>query len=498
MARTSSTDIPVSIQLERENRTSPITDQIATQIRTAVLDGRLRNGDPLPSIRKLSQQLKVARATIEAAYFQLAAEGYLETRTGSGTRIAAKIPDKVLSIVQPQNKTRKSKRSLRNLPLHAQRLADISHPILQHPRPLAVISPSPELSPGKIWSRIAARLAKTPWKHSEYADPQGHKPLREAIADYVRRMRAVRCTPEQIVITAGTQQALMLCSRVLFSAGDTVWIENPCYPALSALLQFSNLRTLPISVDNQGLVVKEGIARASNAKGAFVTPSHQYPLGMSMPVERRLALLQWAQQKGSWLIEDDYDSELRYAGRPLPALQGLDASGETVIYLGTFSKMLFPGLRLGYLIAPIGIVAAFSGARFLIDRHSPGMPQALLAEFIVGGHYDAHVRRIRSLLMKRREILIQACQSRLTDFGKLISSDQGMHIVLEFHHNIDDTSVVTHLKKQGIETAALSPFYFGRVEKHGLVLGFSGFEPAAILSAIKIIETTLRKIQRHS
>jgi GntR family transcriptional regulator/MocR family aminotransferase len=495
MSRRGSADIALPISLRRQAGAPAISDQMAEQLRAATLDGTLRPGDRLPSIRELATRLKVARATVDTAYAQLVAEGYLETRIGSGTRIAAQLPQETLSVAsRTANPRIAAVSSARPLPAQALRLAGATQ--MQSPQrqqALAVGVPTEELSPGKAWTRIATRLARTPWKEAGYAAPHGHAPLREQVAEYVRRMRGIRCEPDQVLITAGTQQGLYLCARVLFSAGDAVWMENPCYQPLMAVAHDAGLKPVPVPVDAKGLDVEAGIALAPKAAGAFVTPSHQFPLGMVMSMERRLALLNWARASGGWIVEDDYDSELRYAGRPFPALQGLDGADEAVVYLGTFSKMLFPGLRLGYMIAPKPLVPAFAGARLLIDRQSASAEQQLLAEFMAGGHYEAHIRRIKFIFAERRRVLLESCRDQLSAYGEMVEGDQGMHAVFQLHDGRDDVALGTTLRSGGIEARPLSPYYNGGDIRHGLILGFGSFQPEAIRNAVRGIGAALEE-----
>lgn len=495
MSRRGSADIALPISLRRQAGAPAISDQMAAQIRAATMTGALRPGDRLPSIRDLATRLKVARATVDTAYAQLVAEGYLETRIGSGTRIAAQLPQETLSVASRASKPRNAASTgTRSLPAKAVLLAGAAQmQSPQRPLPLAVGVPTEELSPGKAWTRISAGLARTPWRNAGYAPPHGFGPLREQVVDYVRRMRGIQCEPDQVMITAGTQQGLYLCARVLFSAGDAVWMENPCYQPLMAVARDAGLVPVPVPVDAKGMMVEAGIALSPAAKGAFVTPSHQFPLGMVMSMERRLALLNWARESGGWIVEDDYDSELRYAGRPFPALQGLDGADEAVVYLGTFSKMLFPGLRLGYMIAPKALIPAFAGARLLIDRQSASAEQQLLAEFMAGGHYEAHIRRIKFIFAKRRRVLLQECAAELAAFGAMVEGDQGMHTVFCLRDRTDDVALGQRLRSAGIEARALSPYYNGGDVRYGLILGFGSFQPDAIKGAVQGIRDALEE-----
>jgi len=499
MSRVPELDIPVQIVLSREPGAPTLSDQIAAQFRMSIRSGALRPADRLPAIRTLADRLSVARATVDAAYAQLLDEGYLQARAGAGTRVAERLPDDSLLIPGTSGdlQTRSKARTARELTGRAQRTARVATLLLpQRPVPLAVVSPSDELAPGKVWTRIAARLARTPWRHAGYAQPHGFMPLREAVADYARKFRGVICQPEQVVITAGTQQAITLCSQLLFEPSDSAWIEDPCYSLLAASLAYNGVRRVPVPVDSEGLDVATGVAIAPEARGAFVTPSHQYPLGMAMTMQRRLALLDWASRANSWIIEDDYDSELRYEGRPFPALQGLDASGEAVIYLGTFSKMLFPGLRLGYVVVPGALIEAFAGARLLADRHSSEAQQAVLAEYMGEGHYEAHIRRIRAVFEKRRQVLLEECETQLSPYGAVIAGDQGMHVVFRLAADLPDVEIACLVRSSGVEVRPLSPFYQEAAPLKGFLLGFGGFTPEAIRAAVRVIRQQLEAVRQ--
>ncbi|MES2435946.1 MAG: PLP-dependent aminotransferase family protein [Pseudomonadota bacterium] len=489
MARTAAAPFQVQITLSRGPETAPLADQIAAQLRAAVLAQALRPTEQVPSTRALAAALGVARMTVDTAYAQLIAEGYLKSKPGSGTRV---VPQNQITLSQPAGATPTT--PLRtDLPPRAALLAEVARNLtVQAAIPLAISAPNETLSPGKAWTRIAIAQARTPWRDAAYTGPHGLPALRVQIAEYVRRMRGITCTPDQILITAGTQQGLSLTARVLFQPGDQVWLENPGYIPLRAVVQDAGLSAVPIPVDQDGLKVAAGLLLAPDAAGAYVTPSHQYPLGAVLTMERRLALLTWAQARKAWIIEDDYDSELRYDGRPIPALAGLDAAEGAVIYLGTFSKMLFPGLRLGYLIAPARLTDAFAGARVLADRHAQSADQRVLADYLAGGHYDAHIRRIRLLFAARRAVLLAECAAQLAEFGSVAPGDQGMHVLFRFHAPLDDVHLSATLRSLGVESRALSPFY-AHTPSHGLLLGFGSFDAIQIKTAIATIRQTLTR-----
>jgi GntR family transcriptional regulator/MocR family aminotransferase len=306
------------------------------------------------------------------------------------------------------------------------------------------------------------------------------------IAEYVRRSRSVRCGPDQIIITSGTQQGLYLAAQVLVGPSDATWVENPAYPALTAILTTTGRgsRMIRVPVDQEGLDVGAGRELAPNATAAFVTPSHQYPLGMPMSLRRRTALLAWARESNGWIVEDDYDSEIRYAGHPFPSLQGLDR--DRVVYLGTFSKVLFPSLRLGYAIVPADLVRPFLGARILMDRHPPTADQHVLAAFIAGGHLERHIRRLRGIYAEQRMRVVEIVGRLLPKaLGHVQPCDQGMHMVVWLREDIDDIAVAAAAVAQGVAVRAVSPMYAPGTERPGLLLGFGGFTSAAIESAAR-------------
>jgi GntR family transcriptional regulator/MocR family aminotransferase len=330
----------------------------------------------------------------------------------------------------------------------------------------------------RLGNRVRASQSAAP---AGYSDPRGLLALRKEIAIYLRKARAVSCHPENIIITEGTQQGLYLTAKVLLAAGDTAWVEDPAYPGLTAVLEERGIKMQRIAVDASGFNVAKAIETAPNAKLAFVTPSHQYPMGMPLSMPRRLALVEWAKNHNGWIVEDDYDSELRYAGQPFPAMQGLDSN--RVIYLGTFSKVLAPSLRLGYLVAPDCLVDAFIGARALIGRGSPCTEQHLIAAYMKEGYFETHIRRIRNIYGQRRQILIQALKLKIPEL-QIQPSDQGMHLVALLPTGLNDVAVAAAARKTGIALRALSPMCSNELQLSGLMLGFGGFSAEQLKSSV--------------
>ncbi|RSB82386.1 PLP-dependent aminotransferase family protein [Rhizobium pisi] len=485
--RRSTIEIP---SLNAIDRTAHVGRQLAQALRNAIASGELRPGERLPSTRTLSATLKIARGTIVEVFDQLTAEGYLEARVGAGTRIAAALRD-TPPMLPPEQVTPQAEAAI-DLPSPAARLMAIARALAPHPPvPFAIAVPASGIAPDDNWRRLGNRVRA--WKQaapSGYHDPMGLLELRVAIAEHVRRARAVHCEPEQVIVTSGTQQGLYMAGRVLLSRDDPVWAEDPAYPGLTAVLDDLGVCTYRIPVDAQGMNVERGLELCPQARAAFVTPSHQYPIGMPLSMARRNALIAWADQNRAWIVEDDYDSELRYAGHPFPSMQGLRPS--RVIYLGTFSKVLFPSLRLGYVIAPSQLAEAFAGARAILDRHSPTTEQHVLAAYMKEGYFEAHIRRIRGLYAERRAILLSALERALPEGCRVEPSDQGMHILLWLPEGADDVRLAARALSAGIAVRAISPMYAGQPARPGLMLGFGGFLPEQLQAAVGELARLLR------
>ncbi len=470
-----------------------ISTQLTQALREAVQSGDLQPGDPLPSSRELAQTLEVARGTVIEAYDQLLAEGVFSSQARTGTYVSHALTKKTV-LESSQKETISSSIPLTKSALcYAEVLKEFKP--LPH-APFAVSVPIARTQPSDIWrkfgNKFRSRGAGAP---SGYGEPQGVLSLRIAIADYVRRSRSVHCEPEQIVITPGIQQALYICSQILFEAKDEVWIEDPAYRGTTAIFEHAvkNIRTVRVPVDEEGIQVEIGIKLSKHARAAFVTPSHQYPLGMPMSLARRTALLAWAKQQNAWIIEDDYDSELRYNGQPFPSLQGM--APNQVIYLGTFSKVLFPSLRLGYAVLPKELVAPFCGLRVLIDRHPPAADQHVLAAFIQEGYLERHIRRTRHVYAEVRQYIIGLIEKHIPqELAWLQPGDQGMHMVLWLAHHINDIDVASSAVDAGIAVKAISPTFSKEQQRPGLIVGLGDFEPEQMQQAIKKLS---KIIQQH-
>jgi GntR family transcriptional regulator/MocR family aminotransferase len=450
--------------------------QLYDGLRGAILAGQLAPGTRLPSTRALAAELDLARNTVVNAFEQLIAEGYLEGKAGAGTRVAATLPDDLLRAPAPKPPVMSGAKSHRALSQRGALLA--GQRVAPAPPPRGPFRTGADYGafPFAIWAQIAARHWRQPATDLlAYGDPAGYGPLRAALAAYLGEARGVRCTPEQVIITTGAQQGLDLAARLLLDPGEAVWMEDPAYPSALAALRAAGARIVPVPVGTEGLEVAAGIAAAPAARLVYVSPSHHYPLGVMLSLGRRLALLDWAAREGAWVLEDDYDSEYRYVGRPLAALQGLDRAGR-VIYIGTFSKVLFPALRLGYVVAPPDLVPSFAAARAVTDRHSPTVEQAILADFIAEGHFARHIRRMRALYAARQAALIEAARHEIGDHMRIAPAEAGMHVIAWLPDSADDRAL-----------DALTPH-----PRRGLLLGYAAHDAEAIRAGMRRLGQVLR------
>jgi GntR family transcriptional regulator/MocR family aminotransferase len=476
-------------QLDRASQT-PLTRQIYIQVRSAVQSGALGPGTRVPSSREMASQLGVARTSVVAAYEHLLAEGYIESRRGSGTFISGEVDGLAARPATP----RAAKRSM---PIAARAFTDFERSAAQsEPRPFNTGRTLIDARTAETWRTLTHRAVRLLGANAlGYSDPAGLIELRQSICDYLRAARAVRCEPDQIIVTAGTQQAIDIAIRVLLEPGDDVWVEDPGYPLTYAQLELAKVKPHAIPVDAQGLIVSAGRRAAPRARAAFVTPSHQFPTGVALSLTRRLELLAWARKSDAFVIEDDYTSEFRYSGPPLASLQGLDDT-ERVIYVGTLNKALFPGLRIGYAVVPRALLQAFIGARYLIDRQPPTLQQTVTAEFMQQGHFAAHIRRMRHLYREQRDALATTLEKRASEWLEVAVPDQGMHLVAYLRGGLSDLAVEAAAQREGIMVRAISRFYRGAEPRAGLMLGFSGFPRQLIVPAAAKLAAIVAKEAR--
>ncbi|NOT08791.1 MAG: PLP-dependent aminotransferase family protein [Gemmatimonadales bacterium] len=368
-------------------------------------------------------------------------------------------------------------------------------PFEEAPRAFRSGVPAVDIFPIDIWGRIMAkRWRRVPPGALSYGRPFGFQPLRQAVADYLNAARGVRCTAEQVLIVNGSQQGLDLAARVVLDPGDQAWLESPGYPGASKAFIAAGAALVQVPVDDQGLIVSEGRRLAPNAHAAFVTPSRQLPLGMTMPAARRQELLAWARAAGAWIVEDDYDSEFRYVDRPLAALQGLDPNG-CVIYCGTFSKVTFPAVRLGYLVVPDALIDAFAAARIASDYTSPHLTQAVMADFITEGHFERHIRRMRSIYRGRQEVLVTAAERQLAGLLEVKRAESGMNLIGWLPAGSNEGDVVRAAKERSVDVLPLSRFG-GSLPRAGLLLGYAGVRDREIEEGVTRLAQALEQLVR--
>ncbi len=476
------TAFPLGILALDRNAAENLGTQLYFALRAAILNGTLRSEIRLPATRTLARDIGISRNPVIAAYEQLQAEGYIQGRVGAGSFVSARLPEQLL---QAPSRTTAASRVPRPLRL-SRRGAAMAGLRRQYPTGNAAFAPGlPDLRafPFDLWSRLLARHWRRPTTDMLFnADPAGYRPLRQAVADYLGAARAVRCHADQIFIVSGSQQAIDLIARLLIDPGDRVWLEEPGYLGTRGALLGAGATLVPVSVDDDGIDVAAGIRAAPDARLVCVCPSHQYPLGVTMSLDRRLTLLDWAHQAGAFILEDDYDSEYRYGGHPLTALQGLDTQAR-VIYVGTLSKVMFSGLRIGYLVLPEDLVDPVRALRAHIDGHPSTLAQAALAEFISRGHFAGHIRRMRTLYAERQQILLNAAKS-LAGHLTLTPADAGMHLLATLPSGADDAGISERARAAGVFLPPLSRFYQGQNRRQGLMLGYAGFTAHEIQSGV--------------
>lgn len=465
-----------------------------TELRAAILDGRFRPGARMPSSRSLASQCSLSRGTVVTAFDQLHSEGYTCTTVGSGTYVAPEFTERSVSETGKLDspRVRESKASLSKWAQRCQKNIELMSAPHRVGQAFRDYEPAIDLFPTELWARVASRvLRRAPRSLYGKGNARGYQPLRRAIAEYVGSSRGVHCSPEQIIVTSGAQQALDLLGRFLIDPGDQVWIEDPGYPGASQAFLSTGARIVRVPVDEDGLIVQAGRRLAPQARLAYVTPANQFPMGVTMSVDRRIELLRWAASVDAWIIEDEYDAEYRYFGRPVASLQALDRSN-CVIYVGTFTKMLFNALRLGFVVLPERIVDAFAAARNFVDRHPPTLDQAILAEFITDGHFGHHVRRMRKVYSERMDILKAAADEQLDGILDVVQAGAGMRTLGWLKTWSSDKKASDAVRGTGLETVALSSFTKRYKQPPALILGFAGCNRAELHRGVAQLATALR------
>jgi GntR family transcriptional regulator / MocR family aminotransferase len=448
-------------------------------LRSEILDGRLGPGARLPATRDLAQQYELSRGTIVNAFELLKSEGYLEGSIGSGTYVSKVLPDELLHVERGASRgggreARVQARSRRRMSSYAERVRLFPALEARPARAFRSNMPAVDLFPTSLWAQLATRR----WRRGSNdlllgCDPLGYRPLREAVADYLNVSRGVRCSPKQVAIVSGVQEALDLVARLVLNPGDRVCLENPGYIGAALVFESMGAKITSMPVHEEGMELRAAALRG--ARLVYVTPGHQFPLGISMSLPRRLQLLEWARQSGALVFEDDYDSEYRYSGRPVPALQGLDRHG-SVLFAGSFSKVLFPSLRLGYLVIPPDLVDYFAAAKSITTRHAQLLDQAALCDFITEGHFGRHLRRMRGVYAERLAVLLRSARGRLAESLEISNVEAGLQTVGWLRRGISGESAARAAAARNVEVIPLSRYQRGRGGREGLQLGFAAVD----------------------
>jgi len=466
-----------SFELTLKGRPRPraLTQWLYGELRSAILEGRLAAGARLPSSRDFARQYGLSRGTVVSVLERLQAEGYVTSRVGFGTWV---------NRVEAHRPARQAAAT----PGYIRRIVSTYKPpqpwldraFAEATRPFRIGHPAIDEFPAEIWGRIAAGRARQfrSWLRKE-ADRRGYRPLRDAMAEYLSTSRGVRCTAEQIVIVSGIQQALDLLARLLLKKGDPIWMEDPGYFGARIALDNAGARLIPVRVDEEGLSVSAGMKICPDAKGAYVTPAHQFPLGVTMSLERRMALLNWASRAGAFVIEDDYDSEYRFEGPPVPALQSLDRHS-SVIFIGSFSKTLFPALRVGYVVLPVPLTDFFTGVRYRTEFRNSSFDQAVLCDFIADGHLARHLRRMRNLYAERLAMLREGARQHLDGLLEISNVRAGLYTIGYLRNAMSSRQAERLAESQGVEVLAVDRCTLRCPDPKALLLGFGGFNEQAI------------------
>jgi GntR family transcriptional regulator / MocR family aminotransferase len=468
----------------------PAYQWLYVALRDQILSGRLRAGTRLPSTRDLARQYGLARGTIINAFEQLKSEGYVEGSVGAGTYVNRVLPEKLLHVghvsdLKPAGKAKRT-RVLSNYGQRAKLFGGYEN---RPTRAFRANLPALDLFPMTLWTKITMRrLRRISTRHLMGCDPLGHMPLRQAITEYLSQSRGVRCVPEQVAVLSGVQEALDLTARLLVNRGDSVCVENPCYPGAVMGFEAYGATIHRTPVDHEGIAVQQ--LPGHGARLVYVTPGHQFPLGTTMSVARRLQLLEWARKRGALIFEDDYDSEYRYSGRPVPALQGFDERG-IVLYGGSFSKVLFPALRLGYLVIPSDLLPRFEAVQSLTSRHAPMLEQLVLTEFIREGHFGRHIRRMREIYAERLSVLLEGARTRLAGLLEISNIEAGLQTMGWLTEGIDAESATIAAATRNVDVTHLGRYGHGRAIPEGLQVGFAALEPREIHRGIRELAIAL-------
>ncbi|MCB0197725.1 MAG: PLP-dependent aminotransferase family protein [Anaerolineae bacterium] len=482
------------IQLD-DQEAAPLYEQLYECLRTAIVEGQLNKGVRLPSIRDLSTLLQVSRNTVTNALDQLIAEGYLQSKPGAGTFVNDPLPDELLrvradnhSATLPPPTTRQSSQRSTLISTSPQNweIGNLQNPAFQYGLPAL------DHFPHTIWARLSARHHRDGLAHQFdfTATVGGYRPLREAIVEYVQAARGVQCDVEQVIIVSGAHQAIYLAGMILLDPGDTILVEDPGFTSAHRTFRSVGAKLVPVPLDAEGMDLKRVPHSDVLPRVAYIKPSRQHPTGRTMTVERRLELIDWARRNNGWIIEDDYGSAFHYTQRPLPALQGLD-TGHRVVYFGTFSKVMFPSLRLGYIIAPPDLIDKFMSLRSIVDSYIPTVSQVILADFMEQGHFTRHLRRMRQLYAERKEIFVKTVQNLWGDSLVLESTHAGTSVTAWLPDSVDDIGVQRLLAGQDITVMPVSPCYLTLPKRSGLLLGYAACNAEIIKAGLEQVKDVL-------
>lgn len=468
----------------------PLHARIQRAIRQLIVDGALGPGKPLPASRALAKSLGVSRDTIEAAYAQLHAEGFIDRRVGSGSFVAE------ITEFTPGHRLSQRDALARN---QAPNLSKRGNGMFRSggvremliPRPFAHGVPETRTFPLPLWERLERQVRKEVGAQAlHHGDPQGTEPLRCAIADYVNLERGARATADRVLVLTSSQQAMSLCANMLLDPGDRIFIEDPAYYGARKAFDAAGLECVPIRVDRQGIVVEQIRAEPRKAKAVFLTPSHQFPTGATLALDRRLTLIEWAARHQAWIIEDDYDSEFHYAGKPTACVQGLDPHDRT-IYIGTFTKSLFPGLRIGYVVLPPQLVKPMTVARTLLDGHTASIAQLALARFMEGGHFGAHVRAMRGVYSGRLGVLAELVRTHLSAFVEPRVPIGGLQMPCVLICDLSERAAIDAARRVGVDLLGLSALHADGNGKPGFLMGFAAYTPDELDVAVRKLAKAL-------
>ena len=484
----------MSLNLRGPKPRMPLYRWLYEELRSAILTGHLRPGARLPATRDLAAQYGISRPTIVAAFEQMRSEGYVEGKVGSGTYVSATLPDELLQAPRTKSTVQVRKHAIQ-LSAYARRLGPLLRRESGPARAFRASQPALDAFPMTLWAQVATRrLRRVSARLLAGGEALGYRPLREAVAEYLNTSRGVKCTADQVLIISGVQQALDRAAHLLLNPGDPVWMEEPGYPGAAVVFRAVGAKICAVPVDAEGLNLDVGRRRwpHQHPRLLYVTPAHQFPLGMTMSLRRRLSLLEWARRSRTIIFEDDYDSEYRYSGRPIPALQGLDRAA-VVIFAGSFTDVLFPALRLAYLVVPSDMVDIFAAAESVSTHHPPLIDQAILCDFIREGHFARHVRRMRELYAERLSVLIESAQERLGGLLEIPPVEAGLRTVGWLQGGRSAEHAAQAAAKHDVEVVPLSRYAWGRARRDGLVLGFAAVDGREIRRGVEQLARALEE-----